>query len=412
VGAVEDIDQLLVAWQERLKRVDDNLLALEAEPTYEMLSGTGAQRAPLDGVTKERVYPALNALSDLFEHRERLTEVLDRAKEIRASVSALTFWNTDEKLHEVKALLHGPSIKLATTPKPLAQRHLLDPAAQDVAVVPEQLLGAMAQAFDVARTAVMEVKRAWETLEPAIEQSEREASGLRMQAAGLGVEGAVAGELEGIERELAAVRTRIARDPLGVAGSVTGALAPRLADLAARLAKLGALRDRVGGELARAKALVTRLEQTHTAAMRAKQQGPAEVDEASCLPQAADGTEIEGLSLWLAKLEGTARAGRWQAAEVGVARWFEAAQAHLAKDRAVKEGYEGLVALRAELQGRLSARRAQAQALAARGTAVDASAEEKAREAEGLLKRRPTPLEKAAALVDAYEAAVVSRARK
>src|SRR5262249_53534943 len=98
----ERIDQLLVAWEERLRPVDENLVALEGEPTYQIpATGAGGKRAPLDGVTKTRVYPVLDALGELFEHRERLTEVLERAKEIRESISSLAFWNTDEKLAEI-----------------------------------------------------------------------------------------------------------------------------------------------------------------------------------------------------------------------------------------------------------------------------------------------------------------------
>ena len=47
----EEVDQLVVAWDERLRRIDENLIALEAEPTYQMLSG-GA-RATLAGKTRE-----------------------------------------------------------------------------------------------------------------------------------------------------------------------------------------------------------------------------------------------------------------------------------------------------------------------------------------------------------------------
>src|SRR5258706_9555766 len=77
------IDALLAAWDERLRRADENLLALEAEPTYQMLAGPGDLHATLEGTTRTRVEPALGALTELFEHRARLTEVLDRAKAIR-----------------------------------------------------------------------------------------------------------------------------------------------------------------------------------------------------------------------------------------------------------------------------------------------------------------------------------------
>lgn len=410
--SVEAIDQLITSWEERLVRVDENLLALEGDATYQALSGSVTERrAPLDGVTKARVAPALQALVELFEHRERLTEVLDRAKDVRASVSALTFWNTDEKLKEVMALLHGPSIKMGTRPTPLAARNLLDPAARDVAVVPEELLQAMARAYEVARDAVTEVERAWSTLEPAIERAEREAHALRTSASSLGVEAAVATELDAAERELAAMRAKVARDPLGVSGDIEAALAPRLTELRHRLDALGGLRDRVAAELARARKLRERLGELHATAKRHAAHAADDVEEARDLPAPVEDELLEGLDPWLATLEGTARAGRWQPASVGLARWFEAAQEYLVTDRAVDDRVSALVARRAELLGRLSARRAQARALWERGVGVDTAIERTAADAEVMLKTRPTPLTRAAALVEAYEAAVIAARR-
>src|SRR5262249_37230389 len=140
------IDPLLASWDERLRRVDENLLALEAEPTYQMLAG--APRAPTDGVTRARVEPALDALAQLFEQRVRLTAVLETATAIRATFSSL--WGNDEKVAEIERLLYGPSIKVASRHTPLAQRSLLDAATSDIAWTPEDLLRAMAKAFETA----------------------------------------------------------------------------------------------------------------------------------------------------------------------------------------------------------------------------------------------------------------------
>ena len=79
------IDDLLAQWEEHLRRVDENLLALEGEPTYQMLSG-----ATLDGQTKRVVEPALEALRNVFEQRGKLTSVIDRAKELR--IPLFTAW--------------------------------------------------------------------------------------------------------------------------------------------------------------------------------------------------------------------------------------------------------------------------------------------------------------------------------
>jgi hypothetical protein len=109
----------------------------------------------------------------------------------------------------------------------------------------------------------------------------------------------------------------------------------------------------------------------------------------------------------LAKIEEAAEAGRWQAAEIGLARWLEVAGGYLDNDGKIAGVFKALLARRDELVGRLSARRAQAKALAARGAGVEtegqADAEKAANDAADALARRPTPLARAVELVDRYE---------
>ena len=409
----ERIDQLLTAWEERLRRIDDNLLALEAEPTYQMLAGAGGgQRTPLAGATEQRVAPALDALSELFEHRERLTEVLDRAKELRDSISALTFWNTDEKLLELEQLLNGPSIKMGTRPTPLAKRNLLSQASEEVAVVPEQLLQAMVHAYDGARSAVMDVQSAWASLEPAIERAQRDVLALRATAVSVGAVAALEPEIASVEGDLAALRDRVALDPLGVSGTIDGALTPRIAAVQHRIDALSDLRERAFAGLARAARLRAELSAAHISVRAAAERGRLEAVEANALPMPGDDAGARGLDPWLEKLESTARAGRWQSAEVGLSRWLDAAKKLLASDLELAGRYEAVNLRRAELVGRLSARRAQAQSLATRKGALDPALEANAREAEELLQRRPAPLDKAATLVESFEGGVIALARR
>ena len=56
--SADSIDRLLAEWEERLRRVDESLLALEAEPTYQMLAPRAQTRAPLEGETRRGVGPA------------------------------------------------------------------------------------------------------------------------------------------------------------------------------------------------------------------------------------------------------------------------------------------------------------------------------------------------------------------
>ncbi len=87
-----------------------------------------------------------------------------------------------------------------------------------------------------------------------------------------------------------------------------------------------------------------------------------------------DDAELEGLDLWLKKLEVTLDGRRWAPAEVGLMRWRDTADQYAATDERAAAAAEALLALRGELTGRLSARRAQAAALSARNPALRARA--------------------------------------
>jgi hypothetical protein len=408
---VEAIDRVLQEWDERLRRVDESLLALENEPTYQMLAPRTRTRAPLEGETKRVVVPALDSLQELFEHRGRLTEVLDRAKEIRESMSSLAFWGNDEKERAIKALLYGPSIEMPQELTPLARRALLDPGARDVRVVPEQLLVAMAAAFERARDAVVAVQRAWEGVEPSLDAMAKRIEGARAAAGALGVEAGVRDELAAVERELEAMHVRVAQDPLGASAEVEGRLGPRIDAVSAHLGELAAVRDRVARAAERARSALSELSSVHRRAVLAVTRLPQEVQGASASGVPTPSNLIEGLAPWLEKIEAAARAGRWLGAEVGLAKWQEAAQTHLANDSKIAAALDQVLARRDELAGRLSARRAQAAALVARGIALEGGAEQVASEAARLLAERPTPLARAAELVERYDRLVRASTR-
>jgi hypothetical protein len=150
--------------------------------------------------------------------------------------------------------------------------------------------------------------------------------------------------------------------------------------------------------------------QTHAAALAVPAKVRAEFGTAT-LPAGVTDDLIAGLEEWRGTLEATARAGRWHAADVGLARWQETAQAYIATDTAAARAFDGLVARRVELEGRLSARRAQLQAFVARGAAVDPKLDGRGREAQALIKQHPIDLAGATAAVDAFEAEVVAVAK-
>ncbi len=411
-GPLEQIDLLLAAWDERLRRMDENLVALESEAIYQILAGKAGKRPALEGITRERVSPALDAVSELFENRERLSGVVARAREVRASISALTFWEKDDKLAEIHRLLRGTSIELGQKVVALSERNLLDQGYHDVLIEPERLLAEMADRFQQARTVLLAVSHAWEALDPEMTQIETRMSALRALAAD--IQGAKElTELTDAEAELAALRARVAKDPLGAANGIEQ-IRPRLVALRARLDHLVGIRDRVTATLDAARDRSRRLAEGHERARRLADQVGREI-EGEAVQRAAqplDEGQLSGLAEWLHKLEGTVAARRWAPAEIGLTRWHETAASYQAVDDAATSGAEALLGRRAELGGRLSARRAQAAALAARGLRIDPAFEARARDAEALLRRRPLPVDAAARAVEEYEAAVVALAAR
>ena len=369
-----------------------------------MLAPRASRMAALEGETARVVAPALAALNDVFESRGKLTEVLDRAKQVRASMSGIAFWGNDDKEREVFALLQGPSIELPPEATPLARRALLDRGARDVRVVPEQLLSAMAAAYERARDAVVAVQQAWERIEPVLAQAERSSGTAKSTAVVLQVEAAVQGELAAVAQELEAARVLVARDPLGATADVAARLSPRASAISQQLAGLAAQRDRVTSGLTRAQSTLVQLREAHAAARSAvdalPRGSPARAPPVHRPRRACSRGSSRGSTSW----------SRWRARDAS-RRPRSGCRSGTPRRRATSRATRRSPApsrpswrVATSSRDGLRARRAQAQALAARGVALDAALEDMAREAEKLLARRPTPLAHAAALVERYEA--------
>ncbi|HEY1694155.1 MAG TPA: hypothetical protein VGG39_18430 [Polyangiaceae bacterium] len=403
---VEAVDRVLADWEERLRRVDESLLALESDPTYQMVAPRGQVASSLEGETARVVLPALEALRDLFENRGRLRDVLERAKEVRASFSSLAFWGNEEKCRRIEELLAGASIELEPGSPPLSERGLLEPGAREVWVMPERLLLAMAANFERARDAVVAVGRAWESSEMRLVAMSNSIVAARGRASALGLGASVMEDLSAMEAEVQAAHVRLAKDPLAASRELAVGASARLAALEATLGKLAGLREQVTTQLRAAAATMADVRATRARALEAAERLPREVEGAGTSDQATDEGLVEGLGPWLAKIEAAAAAGRWPSAEVGLQRWNESARAYLTHDAGIAATLDNVVARREELAGRLSARRAQVTALQARGVVVPADAEDLAREADRLLSARPTPLARARALVERFESMV------
>ncbi len=298
-----EIDDARASWEARLRIVDENLAALDAEPAAQRIEGSiEALPAPLEGTTQERVGPALATMRELFDQRQLLAEMYRRARTLRASVSPL--WPTERTLH-------GPSLRLPAIDTPLAQRGLLSGATAEDSTTPDGLLGAMTVAFERARDVVLAVGAAWERLEPALDEADTEIEELDRLARILGAEAAA--EIAAARARIAALRERVACDPLGVDQGCTGGLAPLLAGLRDRLLALAREQERIETALVRSEELLQQLREEQVAGAAGRAQYRAEIADTSAAEAVSDG-RLGGLASWLATLEQTVEAGKWRSA--------------------------------------------------------------------------------------------------
>jgi hypothetical protein len=407
---IEQVDELLSCWDDWLRRVDENLLALESDPAYQTLGGRLGLRDRIAGATLERVAPALEQVAVLFADRERLGAVIDRARAMR---SDLGFWGKIDKIAEIERLLRGPSVVLGTVETPLARRSLLDGGPRDLAIEPEALLARMAQSFERARDVFLATSVAWRDLEPALSRVESQVAALHAQAERLGVDPGRLDALKILDEKLHGLRGLIARDPLSVATTFELHLAPKLTLVREHLASIEGARGRVDAAVEQARHRAAQVQATHeqaAAALRALE-GELELGEGA-RGMVVEEAVIEGLQRWLATLREQAAGPGWSQAEVGIQRWMQAAEQHLGRDTQAIHRAGALLARRSELAGRLSARRAQAASLVARGAHLPASVDAMAAEAQRLLDERPCPIGRAAAAIEAYELVLSSSPRR
>src|SRR5262249_7702338 len=114
--------------------------------------------------------------------------------------------------------------------------------------------------------------------------------------------------------------------------------------------------------------------------------------------------QVAALAAWLRKLESVVGEGREVSARVGLGKWTTQARKGLAEAEAARDASAAPLRARRELRGLLEALQAKAHSC---GRAEDARLAALAREADQLLRRRPTPLARAQEVVAAYEARLI-----
>jgi hypothetical protein len=389
----EEIDRALSGWRQRLTAIANNLLELQNDPTYRVLTGSGgATPVTLTGETAKRVMPALKPLNTVFHQFSLLQAVIDRAAQLRKDLRPV--FGREQTQREIEALLLGESIQLPADALSLKDRTLL--SGNGLAMRPEQLLASMAASFGEARDAVLTVSGAWDELAHEVDAAETEMQ--RLQATGAG--GDLPRALARAEESLGEVKECVQSDPMTARAELRTRVLPALAEAA----REQETRSRVTQQMASAEAAIERLRQHErdveaaAAVRREKISGKA--------PENAAGGMVEpeppsaSLAVWLGRLQGRNGEERPEAIARGLENWHQALNQAIARNVQALQQERAPLELRSELRGRLDALKAKARVY---GVAEDAAVAGLAKEAERLLYAKPTPLAQAAVAVEAYE---------
>ncbi len=390
---LQEIDSALVEWNNRLAAIAKNLLELQADSTYQLLTGSGGgSKLVLTGVTAARVEPSLGAMLTIFQHFGLLHEVIDRAGKLRAELPA--FFGGEAKASEIRRLLGERTIRLPALDVPMDQKTLLSGVARAECFSPDELLAIMSRTFVAARDAVLRVDEAWHEMAAAVEGADAKLARFGVGVEALGARGAA--ERTRAEAVLEELRMQVGSDPFGAMEDFEARLGPVLG----RLAGLAAEAEALAQGMREARVQVEALGTAHREAEEALAEARRKVVGADRVPLPVPVEKQAELCLWLERLERRRVEGLVEAVGVGLRNLRRALDTCLAEERASLAASRGLLETRAELRGRLEALRAKARAY---GVAEDGLLAEAASAAETLLYARPTDLERAGAAVREYE---------
>lgn len=393
---LDEIDSDLALWKKSLGAAAQNLMDLYSLPTYQRLSGTnGVPKANLTGITAARVYPALDGVAKLFGIFDDLQSTMNRAADLRQRISPI--FASDSKLREIEELLRGKSVKLPAEPVPIEKRTLATAVDSVQAVTPAELMGAMARSFTAARDIVLAVNAAWERLGMALDQSLTDLASLRAEADRWKINFPA---LANADKSLETIRARIETDPLACSNEFDSSVAPALNQARIALNRLRSQHDQLDNALRKAGNLLNQLADLHKEGLVSWEDRRVKV---TCLtePVAPPSDQaLETLRQWLQRLVEKFHEGMLDPIQVGLEKWNKNAAECVSQERAALLANQSPINQRNELRGRLEALKAKARA---RGSAEHPALTRIAAEATELLFNRPTPVEKAAAVVADYE---------
>lgn len=394
---LREIDDALLAWNNRLAAAASRILELQGDSTYKYLTGFGGgTEARISGVTASRALPALAAMTGIFEQFTLLNSTIEQAGKKRAAMPAL--FGTEARLQEIEQLLSGKSIRLPTLDDDSGSRSSLGGAPEFRLVTANELLESMTQAFAHVRDTVTAVGKAWDSSAESIAALEVQRD--RLTAQWPTIRRAAAPELEEAVSILGALKAQTRADPLGAQGDLRTRVEPLLGKVQSQVDAAERLRHEIQGACVQ----LENLRVLHHETCRTRDEVCARIAGCDALPQPIAESRLVALDDWLQRLDSKRLDIPLEAISVGLRNWERAAEGCVAEESAACTAAKQPIEERGELRGRLDALQAKARAY---GLAEGEALKPLAQRAEAVLYHQPTDLVEAGVAVARYEETLI-----
>jgi hypothetical protein len=371
----------LTGLKQTSERVAANLVELEIDSSRQLL-----EASTLSGQSAARWSSASAALTDLWEWRGLLDAFLDRAEELRRS---------SRRRDDLRAWLSGPSIELARSPVPLAERDLLGSSERTVRCTADELLERMSRAFDEVNGVVARFGAAWGALSPRLAEARAALDGARTLAATLGEP--AGHELTEAGARITELTNTLSTDPLAVAPDELARLIDSLHAVKRDLDATAGLRRELDTRLAECRARLVRL-QTLVDDGRVRHE---ELLLKISVPSAPAALDLpDGLRTELDQIAALAASGAWREARLRLDAWTNQTAALLTDAERIVDANRAPLDARNQLRALLEAYQAKAGRL---GSLEDPELERIFAQAQESLYTAPSDLAFAAQLVRRYQ---------
>jgi hypothetical protein len=376
-AALEELNRLGQASE----RVAANLVELEIDSSRQLL-----EASTLSGQSAARWSSASATLTDLWEWRGLLDAFLERAQELSRS---------SRRRDELRAWLAGPSIELARSQVPLAERHLLGTAERRVRCTADELLEHMSRAFDEVNAVVARFGTAWGTLSPRLAEARAALDGAQTLAATLGEP--TGHELTAAGARITELTNTLSSDPLAVAPDELARLIDSLHDVKRDLDATAGLRRELETRLGECRARLMRLQALLDEGRAAHEELLVKIS----VPSAPAAPDLpSGLRPEVDQIAALAASGAWREARLRLDAWTDETAALLADAERILGANRAPLEARNQLRALLEAYQVKASRL---GALEDPELERVFAQAQESLYTAPTDLAFAAQLVRRYQ---------